>query len=205
MAIRGLVGVMGAVLLGSVTLQMQAAQAQVAYPKAAHSYRARMARAMDPCTPGNAITVVNPGAVNVCPQANVTTDASTTGAIKAVLNVTSGAAVRIRISGSGFTPPQAARVAVQLTFRTTNTLGAPAGSKTYQDETVICGTVNAGMCGHFFPANPNGKLSGRMNFADCLTANSLSTNMATGNIEFLDSALINCDTGMVIARPGVKQ
>ncbi len=199
------VGAMAVSLLGAVVLQSQAAQAQLApYPSKARSYKVYMARAMDECI-GPFVTVVNPGAVGACAQANTVTDSSITGAIKALLNITSGnSGVKMSLVGSGFTPP-AQRVAVRLTLRTTNTLGSPSGSKTYEDVTVDCGSVAGGTCGHYFPSDPSGRINGRTTLADCAAGNTLSSDLAAGNIEFLDTALINCDSGKVIARPGLKK
>ena len=52
-----------------------------------------------------------------------------------------------------------------------------------------------------FVVRPNGVLLGKTALADCLGS---SANLAFGNVEILDSALVNVDNGSkVFARPGI--
>jgi hypothetical protein len=61
-----------AAILAMGALHVQVAQAQLR----AGSYVANFARAYDECVSGNAVTVVNPGGIEGCPAANVTTDSA---------------------------------------------------------------------------------------------------------------------------------
>ncbi len=199
------VGMLVAAMLLSIASYTPMAQGQAAFPVKAGKYSVWFARAMDDCVPANAITVVNPGAINACAQANSTTDSSIKMSF-ARLQVKPGAkGVSLKLSGSGF-QPAAARIGLQMTLRTTNTAGSPSGSKTYEDETVICGGVTGGTCGHYFAVASNGTISlGKQQLADCLTKNGFNATLATGNIQIQDVALIDCDTGKVVATPGIKQ
>src|SRR5262249_32966178 len=102
------------------------------------------------------------------------------------------------------------KIGLQLTLRVTNqvTGSPPPPSKTYEDETFICGTTAGTACGHYFAANTDGKISGKtskMLLKTCLSDNNLSPALATGNIEVVGAALINCDNGLVFGTPGVVQ
>ncbi len=203
------VGLIPATLLAAVALHAQPAQALAPYAKAL-AYSVDFARAMDACAPANSITVVNPGAVGGCAQSNSDTDSNVTGVIKAHLAVRrSSTGPNMFLMGSGFTPPLQ-RVAVQLTLRTTNTVvSSPAPpSKTYTDQTVICGTTNnnASACGHYFTIGAaNGRVSGHLPLSSCVTTEGLPAALSSGNIEIVDAALINCDDGKVIGVPGIRQ
>jgi hypothetical protein len=202
MNIGRIMGITAAGALGAVMVLTQAAQAQAPYPQAARSYKVNFARAMDECT-GGFVTVVNPGGVNGCLQANSTTDSDVTGAIKATLKISRGPGqVRLSLRGRGF-EPAGTRIGLKVSLRTSNTNGIPPGSKTFEDQTIICGPVNSGTCGHYVASDATGRISARTTLADCLLANGLSDSLASGNIELLDTSLINCDTGNVIAVPGV--
>ncbi len=199
-------GMAGAAVLVSILLGTQAVQAQVPYAsRSAKRYVTTLARAMDECVPANQVTVVNPGAVGACPQTNSATD-SLTGLLWGFLEISrEGRATRIRLASRGFTPPKQA-ISVQLTLRTTNTAGAPTGSKTYQDTTIACGPFTQGsVCGHYFLTSGFGGIIGSQTVEECLAANNLPAALASGNIEIRDVAVINCDTGKPIALPGVVQ
>jgi len=199
-------GMAAAALLVSVALHSQAARAQTSV--VAPSYKTSFVRAMDECFAMNAITVVNPGSVDACHEMHVTTD-TPTGWTKAKLSVRAsgrvGGTPTLRLQGSGFKNGAPTKVGLQLTVRTTNSVGAPTGSKTYQDETIICGNIAGTGCGHYFTPRSSGSLSASQSLSDCLTGDVLTTTLSTGNIEVLDAALINCDTGKVFAIPGVAQ
>jgi hypothetical protein len=204
--------IVGSALLGTVLMTAESARAQAPYVGKATVYQVKMVRAMDECT-GPFITVVNPGGTQGCAQVNVITDTNTAGGLTAIaqgnLKVSrrggSGRGAYIRFTGKGFAPV-GTDVAVQLTLRVTNTLGTPVGSKTYEDTTIICGELIGGSCGNFSTVLSNGQVRLRQSLDDCLAANGLSSaRLGEGNIEIVESALINCDTGKVAGRPGILQ
>jgi hypothetical protein len=206
-----LIGIVGAALLGA--LVSQSAQAQVAYPDRATLYKTFIVRAMDECTSGF-VTVVEPGSISGCVQANSTTDSALTAVGRGILQVRrsrvpvgkkingSQTVSKIIFRGAGFAPA-GTPMGVQLTLRTSNTLGLPSGSKTYEDQTIICGDTAGGSCGNFTSVSPSGRITLRQTLGDCLTANGLSTVPASGNIELLGVELVNCSTGKVAGVPGV--
>lgn len=202
---RRLVGMLMVAMILSIVSYTPLAQGQVAYPVKAGKYSVWFARAMDDCVPANTITVVNPGAINACAQANSTTDSSIKMSFARLQVKPAKKGASVKLTGSGF-QPAAARIGLQMTLRTTNTAGSPSGSKTYEDETVICGGVTGGTCGHYFAVASNGTIAaGKQQLADCVTKNGFNATLATGNIQIVDVALIDCDTGKVIATPGIKQ
>ncbi len=194
-----LVGLVAATVLLSMGLRTQSARAQVPYAKAS-AYSVDFARAMDECIPANSVTVVNPGAVEACPQTNSATDNGTTGVISAHLTVRRGTnGVSVRLSGSGFNP--AGHLSLELTLRTTNTaISSPSpASKTYEDTTTRCFTPP-------ITVQANGRFSVHTTLVSCLTQSSnLPAVLGTGNIEILDAALINTDTNKVVGVPGIRQ
>lgn len=202
-----ILGVVGAAMLGAFVLQSQA-QAQVPLVGKATSYRVQFVRAMDECT-GPGVTLVKPGNVAGCLQANSTTDSGVTGMLRANLAVIPNNKLGglIRFSGNGITPT-GTNVGVQITFRSTNSLTIPAAtSKTYEDITVICGDTPGGMCGNSTTVKSNGRVQLRQSLNDCMTANGLNSAILVGpgsQIEIRDAALVNCATGKVFGQPGVK-
>jgi hypothetical protein len=201
------VGLLGVALLVSALLQSQAAQGQAPYPHAARRYVVNFARAMDQCIPANEVGVENPGNIGICLQTNNTTDSlmAMRWAKLTVLRGTRG--VNLQLSSLGLLPPDQA-VSIRFTLRTSNTSGIPAGSKTYQDTTVTCGPITGGSCGPYYLTDSFGRVSrilGRYLLSDCLAANNLPATLASGNIEFIDVRVINCDTGRAVAVPGVLQ
>jgi len=95
------------------------------------------------------------------------------------------------------------RVIVQLKLRVTkqaqDTPSSPPGGVpiTFEDFTVNCPGASP-----WFPTNNNGALLGRAYLTDCIPYPGL----ANGNIEILDSALLNPDNGnKVFARPGIRR
>jgi hypothetical protein len=199
-----LVGIGGAALAVAMALQAQMVQAQTK----ATIYQTTFVRANDECIPMNAITVVNPGGINACAQTNVVTS-SLSGWSTARLRMTrtSNRGANLTLRGTGFLAPAApTKVGLQLVLRTTNNQGAPAGNKTYEDQTIICGTTAGSMCGTYFAAGSDGKFKlNRLLLNDCLTANNLNLTVGTGLVEVVDAALIDCDTGKQFAAPGLKQ
>ncbi len=193
-----LVGLVAATVLLSMGLRTQSARAQVPYAKAS-AYTVDFARAMDQCIPANSVTVVNPGGVDACPQTNSTTDNGTAGVISAHLAVRRGTnGVSVRLSGSGFNP--GGHVLLEMTLRTTSTaVSSPApASKTYVDTTTSCFTP-------FITVQANGRFSVHTTLGTCLSQSNLPAVLGTGNIEILDAALINTDTGDVVGVPGIRQ
>lgn len=198
-----LVGMVAAALLALVAAH---AQAQGTPPQKAKTYSINFARAFDACV-GPGVTVVNPGTVGACSQANLVTDgtvtAINTASLKLGVSKTNG--VSLKLKGKGIVP--SVKVGLQMTLRTTNgsTASPPPASKTYNDETVVCGTTDGDTCGHFFAVDTNGKLLGKETLKDCLDRNDLPDVLASGNIEILSASLINCDTGKAIANAGLLQ
>jgi hypothetical protein len=189
-----------AVILAVLALLAVPARAQtVPFPRLARYYITWMARAMDQCT-APSLTVVNPpGEPPACPQVNSTTDNTITMGF-ARLAVTSRGRIGLFVTGLPFT----ARVRVQLTLRVTRSVTQvkhPPGSNkrvTFQDVTIQCPPAASSPFG--LVANNRGAIAARMTLASCLA----NTALTTGNIEILDSALIDVDNGnKVFAVPGI--
>jgi hypothetical protein len=72
---------------------------------------------------------------------------------------------------------------------------------TFVDTTIVCGNQNVGC----FVARPSGALAGSENLKDCLTQSGASTSLGLRNIQIVDAALLNCDTGKIFAVPGIFQ
>lgn len=179
--------------------------AQVSVPVKAKTYNVNFARAMDECV-GPGVTIVSPGNVGACLQANTLTDSTVakmdTASLKIAVNAKKGPTMKLK--GKGIAPA-GTKIGLQLTLRTTNAAGSPSGAKTYNDETITCGDTDGDVCEHFFTVDTEGKLSGKQTLKDCLDKNDLPETLASGNIELLDAALINCDTGKDIAKAGLLQ
>ncbi len=199
----------GALLVAALTALAFVAQwagaVTVPYPRFAHSYSIWFARAMDQCNPTNdgpgpTVTVVNTSGVPGfgCLQRNTTTDSSITMNFARLLINEHG---RIGLLGAGL--PFGARVKLQLTLRATrkvNKTKHPPGSNqsvTFEDLPVTCGTAP-----YYFPVRSNGVVVAITNLQTCLGA--LQGEQAVGtNIEVLDAALVNADTGQVFGVPGI--
>jgi len=200
-----LIATAAAALLVSVAPHTQAAT--IALPKV---YQVTFTRAMDPCT-GPGVTVVNPGNITACPETHVTTDAPNANWQKAKLkmSISSSKGTSLSLGGKGFITPAPTKIGLQLTLRVTNQVtGSPAPpSKTYEDETFICGNTAGTACGHYFATTTDGKIAKptKILLTTCLSDNNLSPALATGNIEVVGAALINCDNGLVFGTPGVVQ
>jgi len=196
------VGIVGGVLFGAGVLA-QSAQALPPYPDRATVYQVKFARAMDECASGF-VTVVS--GINGCPQANTGTDQGVATFGQANLKVSHRGASRgafIRFSGKGFTGSD--KVGIRMTLRITNTLGAPAGSKTFEDVSVYCGDIPGSACGNYIYSG-SGRPKLRQALDDCLTLNGLNAmRFGAENIEVIDSALINCNNGKVAGTPGILQ
>jgi hypothetical protein len=199
----GGIGVAVAGLIG-LLVAAQAAQAQVPYPKKALNYATWLARAMDPCTGGAPVSVVGGGSANGCPQANVLTDndgvppGATMSFARLVVRKTGNKNGRINLAGRGFNPGQ--RMQVQLKLRVTQVFSNT--SSTFEDFTIACGPNPLTLC---FTARLNGAVAGSISLADCLAQSGQPIGLANGNIEIRDSALLNCDTGKIIATPGILE
>ena len=183
------------------------------FPTKARLYSTAMVRAYNQCTPGG-LSVTTPG--NTTPGCLATiSDPLPPGApLGATMNFAnlkvkrfpggSGGQGRIALIGRGFQPGQ--RVKVRLTLRTTrpgiSTKHPPLTNQyvTFSDTTIDCGTGGPGNC---FVARPNGALAVHQALDACLTQNAQSANLAKGNVEIVDSSLVNCDTGGTVAVPGV--
>ena len=187
-------------VLGGV-LAVQPVLAQTApFPTAARRYLAWMVRAMDECA---ATTVSVAGGQNLpaagCVQTNSLTDSSIT--MKLARLSISKVTGKLTLFGRGFTFGN--RVSVALKLRVTKQAQMttiPAGSNTVTFEDVSIQCPNAPF---WFVARQNGAIGGSVKLSDCLTQSGLPTGLASGNIEVLDAALVNVDSGKVFARPGV--
>lgn len=185
------------------TVQSALAQTQPS-PRIARDYEVWLARAMDPCNlandgPGPTVTVLNTSGVPAfgCLQQNVITD-SNIGLNFARLRVSQRG--RVGLFAGGLTVGDL--VAVQLTLRVTravNKVKHPPGSNksvTFTDVPVTCPS---------FAARPSGAVAATTDLTTCLGANSGLAGFTGGrtNIEIIDAALINANTGKVIGVPGV--
>jgi len=186
----------GAIVAG-VTWGGTANAALASFPTVTRNFAVWMVRAYDQCTPSG-LSVVGSGVPGTgCLAANVATDSTITMSSTrlAVRKVTG----KVAIYGRGY--PAGARVKVQLTLRVTKPVGStkhpPATNQkvTFADTTVQCGTTPFG-----FVANGRGTIAGSVLLSSCLGSNS---GLSTGNIEIIDAALVNNDTGLVFAHPGV--
>jgi hypothetical protein len=184
---------------GALAVQPVLAQT-VPFPTAARKYSAWMVRAMDECNPSTVSVAPVAGLPTTgCLQTNSMTD-SAIGMKTARLTVNSITG-KLTLLGTGF--QFGSRVTTQLTLRVTkpgqSTKHPPvARTVTYQDVTVMCPNMP-----FWFVARPSGVLAGSAKLSDCLAANDFATGLSSGNIEILDSALINIDTGKIFARPGI--
>ena len=203
----GGIGVTVAGLIG-LLVAVQPAGAVVSLPSKALNYTTWLVRAMDPCSPTTvSVAIMNSPAAGCIQSNNVTDNSVSPGATmkwaRLAVRKSSNHLGRIGIFGAGFYGGQ--RMQVQLMLRVTkpgqNTKHPPAvNTVTYQDVVVQCGNGPITGC---FTANLNGVVAGSMTLKDCLTQNSEPTGLATGNIQILDSALVNCDTHKIIATPGI--
>jgi len=184
-----------------VVLAAQPLLAQtIPFPTSARRYAAWMARAMDECSAGTVSVASGQGLPTTgCAQTNVTTDPGITMKL-ARLNIAKLTG-KVTLFGRGFVFGN--RVTTQLTLRVTKqdqTTNPPPGTNpvTFQDVTIQC--PNAPF---WFVARQSGAIAGSIKLEDCLTQSGMPTGLATGNIEVLSAELVNVDTGLVFARPGI--
>jgi hypothetical protein len=110
---------------------------------------------------------------------------------------------RIRLFGRGFQSGQ--RLKVRLTLRTTRsgvlTKHPPSTNSTvtFSDTTVDCDNASP----NCFVANAIGVVAGSQSLAGCLTSNGQSAQLAKQNVQIVNAELVNCDTGAVVAVPGI--
>jgi len=193
--------VVGTLVSAVAAVNVAEAQTIPAFPTIARKYTVWLARAMDKCTL-NQLTVVG-GSVQGCVAENTDTD-NTVPMSFARLTVTPRSG-RVTVFGRGLTFGN--RVQVQLTIRVTQVglqTKHPPGNNTnvtYQDHLVTCPPPATNPFG--FPVRSNGVILGVSNLVDCLGMSSAA--LATGNIEIVDAALINLDTGKAFARPGIER
>jgi hypothetical protein len=206
----------GALAAGFLVVVTHPAFAVSAYPKKASRYTAGMARAMDQCDPPTSVVTSAGDPSAGCRQANTVTDdgsvppGATMKNAKVVVSKTGGAHHgKVKLTGAGFLTGQ--RIQVCLTVRTTKhatlQIAGANQSVTFEDVTFCCGTQTYsclnGIGTKTFVARPNGSVAGYVDLDQCLTDNGLATGLAHGNVQVLDSNLTNCDTGKVIATPGI--
>ena len=195
------------VALGAMVVMATASSALALanYPHQANSYGTWMVRAMDECAPSGMSVVGQPA----CPQANVITDDEPgAGATMRVARLTVRklrTTGKVTLYGAGFKPGQ--RVAVSLMLRTSKagqtTKHPPQTGQriTFADVAISCGNGFGGC----FVAGNGGAIAASQNLSDCLTQNGLPASLASTNVEILDAALVNCDTGKIFARPGILE
>ena len=190
---------------------VQAALAVSAPPTKAASFITWMVRAYDQCSPMG-LTVLGGGGAAACIAANAGTDDDSTvlGATMKFAKITvrrfpgvAGGLGRVKVIGRGFKVGQ--RIQVQLTLRTTRTnriVKHPPGTGktvTFVDTTIVCGNNNVGC----FVARPSGAVAGTETLQACLAQSGASASLGSENIQIVDAALLNCDTGKIFAVPGV--
>ena len=184
-------------------------------PKLANSYHVFLARAYDQCQfaedgPGPSVSVLDvnnnhqPFAglpATGCLAQNNDTDSQLPMKVARLLVNKRG---RIAVFGTGF--PFGARIKVELTLRVTRAVDGVLHPKlgtsevTFEDTTIQCPNTFFG-----FPVRGSGSLAGTTTLAACLGSNSglAGGAGARANIEILDAALINVDTGKPLAHPGI--
>ena len=203
-------GVTVAGLVGLLVVAQPVRAQQAPFPARALYYTAWLARAMDQCTPSGTTVLTMGSPTEGCIQTNSATDSDSVapGATmtwaRLAVSRTVNRQGRIRVMGRGFHAGQ--RIAIRLKLRVTKTGQQtlhPQGNGqrvTFEDFTVQCGNSPISGC---FQAHVNGTLATAMKLTDCLDQNSEPLGLATGNIQILDSALVNCDTGKIFATPGI--
>lgn len=186
-----------AVGVASLVAVASSAAAQVTFPKLSRGMSTWMARAMDRCNPATATVLTSGSPPTGCLQTNVVTDDELLMQYFLKLKITPTG--KIVLNGKGFTLGDVLRV--RLTLRVTknnvNTQGGPA-SVTFPDITVDCPKPPD----DGFAARPSGWIVGRSNLAACLAPH---TGLTGGdvNIEIVDVAAVNAQTGRVVAVPGL--
>lgn len=197
----------------AVVVASTAFAADSRFPTKARTYSVFMTRAFDSCTPAGLSVVATGLPGSGCIAVNTITDAppptdplgSTMAFSRLIVKryPSAGGQGRIRFFGRGFQPGQ--RVQVQLTLRTTRsgqTTKNPTGSGktvTFADVTILCGNQSM----NSFVANARGVAAGNQLLTDCLAQNAQPIGLAAENVEILSSALVNHDTGKVLAIPGI--
>lgn len=189
---------------------IQSAQAaDVRFPTKAQTYTTWMVRAFNQCTPSG-LTVTSAGfptagcvatASDLLPPGNPL--GATMNFAKLVVRKFGASEGRVRVYGRGFQAGQ--RIKVRLTLRTTRsgvfTKHPPSvnNTVTFADQAVDCDNASP----NCFVANAGGVLAGSQALSACLTANSLSNKLAGENVQIVNAELVNCDTGNVVAVPGI--
>lgn len=197
------------------------------FPTKARRYKAFMVRAMDECDPATISVFTNPGPPRTnngtfpsggCFQENIVTDeipptdpgGETMKFAKVTVVKYKAPQGKVKLIGSGMVPNTGVRVL--LTLRTTRispiaATHTPAGAKknasvTYEDVTIQCGddTMDTPKC---WLVKPNGKLAKSMTLQKCLQNNGASIGFSGGNVEIVESGVVNCTTGKVFGRPGI--
>jgi len=184
-----------AISLVSFVIPAGTSAASVAFPRLARGLSTWLVRAMDQCNPA-IVSVVAPNVPsNGCVQSNAVTD-DQLGMTFAKLRVSQRG--RIALFGTGFTLGDVLRVRLRLRVTKNNlsTKHPPATNRvTFADDTVDCPkSPNA------FAVRPNGAVAGSTDLGACLSPNS---SLAQGNIEIIDSALVNVMNGKEVAKPGI--
>ncbi len=199
--IRGFVATAISLAALMATVQSALAQTQPA-PRIARDYEVWLARAMDPCVltndgPGPTVTVVSTSNVPAfgCLQQNTATD-SNIGLNFARVRVSQRGRVGLFAGGLTVGDLVAVRLDLRVTRAVNKTKHPPGSNKsvTFTDLPVVCPS---------FAARPGGAVAAATDLATCLGANSGLAATGGTNIEILDAALINANTGKVIGVPGV--
>ncbi len=209
---RKLVVAIVAGCLGSALAAQPSSAADIRFPTKARTYTAWMVRAFDQCIPSGT-TVVGLGLPSVGCIATVSDPLPPGAPLGATMNFAKltlrrfpgsfGGDGRIKLTGRGFQGGQ--RVSVRLTLRTTRsgvaTLHPPTSNSTvtFVDTTIDCGNQSA----NCFVARQNGAIAGSQTLKDCLVRNGEQPGLTRENLQVIDAALINCDTGLTVAVPGI--
>ena len=174
-----------------------AAPPPIPFPTSARGYAAWMARAFDECNPAT-VSVVGANLPAAGCVAASTDNSMTMTFARLIVSARTGS---VLVYGRGM--PSGARVRVNLTLRTTrhNLLTKhPSGvnSVTFQDTVASCPNPSTSPFG--YTVRPNGALLGVSKLNSCLGPNS---GLAMGNVEIIDAALVNIDSGKTFAHPGL--
>jgi hypothetical protein len=187
-----------AVGVASLLAVAQTATAQVSFPKKALgiSDGTFMVRAMDDCNSATT-TVVSPGSPSAgCVQANGGTTDDTLNLKFMRLRVTKKARIYMFANGLTLGDELRVRLTLRITKTGVQTTGGPA-TVTFPDVVVDCPKAPDA-----FNVRPNGAIVGTTSLSACLAPN--SELVGTGsNVEVLDAAVINIQTGKVLAVPGI--
>lgn len=185
------------------------------FPKRAPRFSSWLVRAFDLCTPsGLTVTTANlpsSGCLATTPSDPFPPPIGTNplgapmklGKLDVRRFPLAGGQGRVKLFMTGLQNGQ--KVKVRLTVRTTragvNTKHPPKTNAlvTFADTIFECGNQISGC----FVANARGVVLGKQTIDSCLTQSSQPKGLASHNLEVIAAEVVNCDTGNVVARPGI--